>query len=162
MALGRTHDAVNLVALPVFLYFLPKEFYIPFGAGYIVGTFLLSPDLDLKNSRPSKRWGQLRCLWLPYQSFSRHRGLSHVPVVGSILRLLYITFIVLFLYFVLLGIVSILDKSLAIYVAGFDPFGVMNKLFRSEEALFFVLGIITADIIHIVIDGIWSLLKRFT
>ena len=25
----------------------PKEFYIPFTLGYIFGTFLLSPDLDL-------------------------------------------------------------------------------------------------------------------
>jgi len=50
LALGRTHELINLLALPGFLYFLPKEFYLSFSVGYVLGTFLLSPNLDLKHS----------------------------------------------------------------------------------------------------------------
>lgn len=162
MALGRTHDLVNLTALPAFFYFLPKEFYLPFGLGYLVGTFLLSPDIDLPNSRPTKRWSFLRCLWAPYQSLSRHRGLSHVPVVGSLLRLAYIVGVVLFLYFVLIGVVSTLDRGFAMFLASFNPFEFLNDLFRSEKSLYFVAGVICADIVHIILDGISSFVKRLT
>ncbi len=162
MALGRTHDLINLVALPGFLYYLPKELYLPFGAGYLVGTFLLSPDVDLPNSKPTRRWSFLRCVWYPYQSLSQHRGISHVPVIGSLLRLLYLILLIIFLYFVLIGMVSVLDRSLALALTGFNPFSYLNELFRSEESLYFVAGIVCADIVHIVLDGISSMVKRLT
>ncbi|RLJ71371.1 putative metal-binding protein [Hydrogenivirga caldilitoris] len=162
MALGKTHDLINLVALPGFLYFLPKELYIPFGAGYMVGTFLLSPDVDLPNSKPTKRWSFLRCLWYPYQSLSQHRGISHIPVIGSLLRLLYLISVVIFLYFFLLGVVSVLDKGLALALTNFNPFPYLNELFRSEKSMYFVLGILCADVVHIILDGLSSVLKRLT
>ncbi len=162
MALGRTHDLANLLALPGFLYFLPKELYVPFSLGYLVGTFLLSPDLDLPNSKPTRRWGLLRCLWLPYQSISRHRGLSHVPFMGSFLRLLYFTGLLLFLYFVLIGVVSVLDMGAALFLAAFNPFEFLRDILRSEKSLYFVAGILCADIVHIVLDGASSLLRKLT
>ena len=162
MALGRTHDLVNLVALPGFFYFLPKELYVPFGIGYLVGTFLLSPDIDLPNSRPTRRWSFLRCLWAPYQSVSKHRGISHLPVVGSLTRLAYLVGVVLFLYFVLLGIVSTLDRGFALLLANFNPFEFLNDLFRSEESLYFVAGVICADVVHTMLDGVSSFVKKLT
>ena len=162
MALGRTHDLLNLVALPSFLYFLPKELYVPFGLGYMVGTFFLSPDIDLPNSRPTKRWSLLRCVWTPYQSFSRHRGLSHMPVLGSLVRLIYLVGVVIFTYFVLLGVVSMLDKNLGLSLAGYDPFELLNRAFRSRESLYFVAGVVCADIVHILIDISSSFIKRVT
>ena len=160
MALGKTHDLVNLIALPVFFYFIPKELYLPFGAGYIVGTFFLSPDIDLPNSKPTKRWSFLRCIWLPYQTFSAHRGISHIPVIGSLLRLVYLVLLVVFLYFVLLGIVSTLDKGMGVLLTDYNPFYFLNELFRSEASLFFVAGIVCADIVHIVLDNLSSFIKR--
>jgi len=162
MALGRTHDVVNLIALPVFFYYMPKEFYIPFGLGYLIGTFFLSPDIDLPNSKPAKRWSLLRCVWFPYQSFSKHRGVSHLPVIGSLLRLVYITAVVLFLYFFLIGVLSVVDKGLSLFLSSFNPFEFLNSLFRREESLYFVAGIICADIVHILLDGVSSFIKRIT
>ncbi len=162
MALGRTHDLVNLTVLPLFFYFLPKEFYAPFGLGYVVGTFLLSPDVDLPGSKPAKRWGLLRCIWFPYQSLSRHRGISHLPVIGSLLRLLYLIGLVLFLYFTLLGVISTLDKSIAGVLSGFNPFELLSEVFRDEKSLYFVAGIICADTVHIILDGVSSLVKKLT
>jgi len=162
MALGKTHDLVNLLALPGFLYFLPKELYLPFGIGYLVGTFFLSPDVDLPNSKPAKRWRLLRCLWAPYQSLSKHRGISHTPVIGSFLRLAYLVGASLFLYFSLLGLASILGESFAVFLAGFNPFEFLNDLFRREESLYFVAGILCADLVHLVLDGASSLLRKLT
>ncbi|MFZ8861871.1 MAG: DUF2227 family putative metal-binding protein, partial [Thermocrinis sp.] len=101
MALGRTHELINLLVLPGFLYFLPKEFYLSFGVGYVLGTFFLSPDLDLKHSKPSKRWKALKILWRPYQEKSKHRGISHIPILGTFTRLLYIFLIITALYYLL-------------------------------------------------------------
>ena len=160
MALGKTHDAVNLAVLPAFLYFLPKEFYIPFGAGYLVGTFLLSPDIDMPTSNPSKRWSLLRFIWYPYQKFSKHRGLSHVPVIGSLLRLFYITAVVVFLYFSLIGVLTLLDRNLSLQVADFNLLEHLSRVLNSEEGLYFVAGIICADVVHIVLDILWSFFRR--
>jgi len=61
----------------------------------VSGAFLFSglmfgPDLDLL-SRPYKRWGYLRWIWIPYQKMLRHRSiLSHGPIIGTALRLLYL------------------------------------------------------------------------
>ena len=93
MALGKSHDYVILLALHLCLYYTPKEFYIPFTLGYIFGTFLLSPDLALPQSKPSKRWRKLRLIWKPYQSFSNHRGSSHIPVLGTLLRFGYLVMV---------------------------------------------------------------------
>jgi len=160
MALGRTHDLTNLIALPAFLYFVPKEFYLPFSAGYLIGTFLLSPDIDLPGSLPTRRWSVLRCFWLPYQHLTRHRGISHTPVFGSLLRLLYMIFMLLFLYFVLLGVVSTLDRGLGHLLSGFNPFELLNHLFKSDLSLYVVAGIIAADIVHVLLDNLWSFLRR--
>jgi uncharacterized metal-binding protein len=51
---------------------------------------MLSPDLDLP-SRPFKRWGWLRWIWIPYQKVTRHRSIfSHGPIVGTTLRVIYL------------------------------------------------------------------------
>jgi len=69
----------------------PAEVGLIATASYYLAGMYLSPDLDLV-SRPFKRWGLLRWLWLPYQRLiPRHRHwLSHGPVIGSLVRLLYL------------------------------------------------------------------------
>ncbi|HIC98044.1 MAG TPA: hypothetical protein EYP11_06595 [Aquificaceae bacterium] len=162
MALGKTHDIVNIAALPVFLYFLPKEFFVPFGAGYILGTFFLSPDLDLPSSRPTKRWKFLRCLWFPYQLLSKHRGVSHMPLIGSLFRLIYLLGTLLFLYFVFLGMLSLLGGEVLTSVFILDLRGVAEDLLRSEKVLYFVAGVVCADLLHITVDILDSLRKKLT
>ncbi len=60
-------------------------------ASYLLGGLFLSPDLDLQ-SRPFKRWGFLKILWIPYQRFIPHHRhwLSHGVIIGSALRLVYL------------------------------------------------------------------------
>lgn len=161
MALGKSHDFVNLLALPACLYLLPKEFYLPFTAGYLVGTFLLSPDLDLSGSRPSKRWRALRIIWRPYQVFSRHRGISHIPLLGTFVRLAYFFFMLLFLYFVLLGVFSAYLPEAKDLLLSLDPFELFSELAQRQEVFYFALGVVLSEVFHVLLDLLTSLPKRF-
>ena len=160
MASGRTHELLNLMFLPPALYFLPKEVYVPFTAGYLLGTFLLSPDMDMGHSKPAKRWRLLRCIWSPYQAFSKHRGLSHLPVIGSLIRLLYLILALVFIYFVLLGIVSLVKPELIPRLLELNPLSLINRFALTQESAYLVFGIALADIVHVFIDLISSKLKH--
>ncbi|MFM7371445.1 MAG: DUF2227 family putative metal-binding protein, partial [Sphaerospermopsis kisseleviana] len=39
------------------------------------GGLMLSPDLDLPNSNPTRRWGFVSVLWIPYEVMFKHRSL---------------------------------------------------------------------------------------
>ncbi len=94
MASGRNHDRAILFATPIVLAVGSYQFGLEVGviaaASHFLGGYWLSPDLDIK-SAPFLRWGILRFIWLPYQRFIPHRSpLSHAPVLGSVIRLLYL------------------------------------------------------------------------
>lgn len=94
MASGRNHDKAIYFATPV-VGILASQYGLEVGmiaaSAHLLGGLLLSPDLDLI-SRPYKRWGLLRFIWVPYQRLiPRHRHwLSHGVIVGSVVRLLYL------------------------------------------------------------------------
>ena len=103
MASGKTHDKINVIficlfILALFFYNLVNDYkIIYFLLGFLIGTFFLGPDLDLK-SNLYYRWGYLRMIWHPYQKNISHRSLwSHMPVLSDILRLLWVfAFYILF------------------------------------------------------------------
>jgi uncharacterized metal-binding protein len=109
MASGRNHDRAITVTTPVMLAAAIASGHADVGiiatAAYYLGGMYLSPDLDLV-SRPYKRWGLLRWLWLPYQKLiPRHRHwLSHGPVIGSLVRLFYLAALVSPLWFFFPGL----------------------------------------------------------
>jgi len=160
LALGRTHELINLLALPGFLYFLPKEFYLPFSVGYVLGTFLLSPDLDLKHSKPSKRWKALKILWRPYQKKSKHRGISHIPLLGTFTRLLYIFLIITALYYLLYFFLSHYWQESTQKISQLNPLILVEELAYKEWTFYALLGLIASEIIHISLDLLWSFWKR--
>jgi uncharacterized metal-binding protein len=98
MASGRSHDrATRLLALPFGLLWWPG--LGPAAAAIATGSFLigglwLSPDLDTR-SNATRRWGPLRLLWWPYRRLLSHRSLlSHSPLLGTSLRLLWLAALV--------------------------------------------------------------------
>jgi uncharacterized metal-binding protein len=99
MASGRNHDRGIYFATPIVFGIGTYHFGIELGviaaAAHYVGGMMLSPDLDLV-SRPFKRWGLLRWLWIPYQKTVPHHRhwLSHGPVIGSLVRLVYLAALV--------------------------------------------------------------------
>jgi uncharacterized metal-binding protein len=96
MPSGRTHDRITLWSAPVgaalvWLATWDSTKTLIFVGGYLLGGLFLSPDLDI-HSRPYLRWGPLRWIWLPYRRGMHHRSmLSHGPIVGTTVRLLYLS-----------------------------------------------------------------------
>jgi len=95
MPSGRTHDRITLWSLP-FLTSLTfgltqsGNVTLLVSGAFLFSGLMFSPDLDLQ-SRPYKRWGPLRWIWIPYQKTLRHRSLlSHGPIIGTTLRVLYL------------------------------------------------------------------------
>lgn len=95
MPSGRTHDRITVWTLPVLaagaLAATRSPLHVLLATGaYLFGGLMLSPDLDI-HSRPYKRWGPLRWIWLPYRRAMHHRSmLSHGPIVGTVFRLAYL------------------------------------------------------------------------
>jgi uncharacterized metal-binding protein len=95
MPSGSTHDRITLWSLPVVTGLSvaltqSSTLTLIVSGGFLFGGLLLSPDLDLR-SRPFKRWGWLRWIWIPYQKSMHHRSiLSHGPLIGTTLRVLYL------------------------------------------------------------------------
>lgn len=94
MSSGATHDRTALILCGIGVFLWGTAFGVKTAivavVAYLFGTFMLSPDLDLRNSQPSKRWGWFRFLWRPYSKTHAHRGISHNLLFGSAERVLYL------------------------------------------------------------------------
>lgn len=137
----NTHRLFNYVVFIIiagFLYniifslFELKQF-ITLCAGFYVGTDFITPDLDI-NSRAIKRWGRLKVLWYPYMWLFRHGQSSHNIVFGGVVRLLYITLIILFLYYLIFHALPHESMIQTVYV------------------LIFLSGILSANALHVILD----------
>ncbi|GBC98116.1 hypothetical protein HRbin17_00613 [bacterium HR17] len=145
MPSGRVHEVVNLLVLPPTLYALPAGWSkLSFAAGYLVGTFWLTPDLDLATSRPARRWGVLRLLWLPYAWLFRHRGVSHRPLLGALTRLLYLA---------ALG-------GLGLWLLDQWGYHWHPSITLSRNWLSFFAGLLLADGLHLLLDATLTRRRR--
>lgn len=90
MASGKNHDRAGIIANAIALLSLDPLIV----AGSFLGWCYLSPDVDT-SSKPFYRWGILSPIWYPLQSVTKHRGITHVPVVGAIALQLYLAGLVL-------------------------------------------------------------------
>jgi uncharacterized metal-binding protein len=103
MALYKSHLKFNLIiALPFFLFFLYFFFHvqikylITFSAVFVYASYFLSPDVDLsyKNNLFSLK-GILTLPFLLYSFIFRHRGISHIPILGTLTRIAYLAVLIL-------------------------------------------------------------------
>ena len=138
---GRTHERLNLLvgagALALWAAAgAPRpDLLLAGGAGYLLGSFLVTPDMDQAgkgSSRALRRWGALWVLWLPYGALFRHRGVSHLWPLGALTRILYLAF--------LLAPLAPLFGDLP----GRLPPGSLPAL---------VAGFLLADLLHVLADG---------
>jgi uncharacterized metal-binding protein len=142
MASGRNHDRAITATTPIILATAIAMGHADVGLivtpSYYLAGMYLSPDLDLI-SRPYKRWGFLRCLWLPYQKLiPRHRRwLSHGPVVGSLVRLLYLAALVSPLWLLFPGLQQIQWSG-----------------FTAPNAMAFFCGVESSALNHLLLDGL--------
>lgn len=139
---GYNYHRLFNYAIFIFIAFLMYEWNITsinlkhllvFLAGYYAGTEFITPDLDT-DSAALKKWGRLKILWLPYKWLFEHGKSSHNIMYGAIVRIIYVSAIIL-------GIYYLLFKSL-------PPGSMISSLFF----IVFIMGIIIANAMHIVLD----------
>jgi len=161
MPSGKTHTRIDLLMLIVLIgvasyfwdpltdYFGRDEF-VEYGGVFVVaymfGTFLLSPDMDLNTSDPMKNWGVLRLLWRPYAQLFKHRGFSHVPILGTLTRIVYI----LLLVYVLCAVAN------ALFDMGWELSIDKLKDIDKKTVLWGVCGLCLPDLFHIVADRMFK------
>ena len=141
----KTHSSFNLlIALPLFLsigYFylhLGTMSLVAFGVIFSYGTLFLSPDLDLTYLvKTTSIRGLLTLPFRPYSRLFRHRGLSHMPFVGTLTRVIWLSLIILGIFYAL--------------NMGHQPFLSFIKVHR-EIFLYSLGGLIAADLCHLLLD----------
>ncbi|ENQ3106996.1 Uncharacterized metal-binding protein [Bacillus sp. 491mf] len=153
MPSGKTHTKINLVSLPIVLFMLVSygltnfDFLLMFVIGFIVGTYFLTPDLDIHSSA-YRKWGLLRIFWYPYQTVMPHRSpLTHTIIIGDLIRLLYM--LLVFSPFLYVLNKTVLEGKL-----------VEIAKVHEVEIFTFVLGVIAASTLHIVADSINTRRKK--
>lgn len=113
MPSGRTHDRITFVCLvPVVVLglLISRDFFLTLilAATFVFSGLMFGPDLDI-HSVQYNRWGCFKPLWLPYRKMLRHRSIfSHGPVIGTVLRLIYLLTIVIVLAMVGVAIAQII------------------------------------------------------
>ncbi|MBE9206628.1 metal-binding protein [Nostoc sp. LEGE 06077] len=116
MPSGQTHDRITLWALPLvaggaFWQTRSSSVTLLVAGGFMFGGLMFGPDLDIY-SRQYQRWGYLRWIWLPYQKSLRHRSfLSHGPIIGTTLRVIYLSCVLAITALIVLVIVEKLGNT---------------------------------------------------
>jgi uncharacterized metal-binding protein len=140
VASGKNHDRSILFATPIIGIVGVShslELGIVAAAAHIVAGLYLSPDLDLV-SKPYKRWGWLRWIWVPYQKLipcHRH-WLSHGVIVGSVVRLLYLAALLLPMWVIFPGLRQV------------------QWVITWEKAIAFLVGVELSALNHLLLDGL--------
>ncbi len=172
MPSGRTHDRITLWTLPiltggVLLATRSPSQALLFSGTYLFGGMMLSPDLDIR-SRPYKRWGIMRWMWLPYQRAMHHRSmLSHGPILGTVFRLAYLgAWLLLFWVIGVIAIAQITDPKnwQTLSMEQIDQGLLQLKALMFEhpsETLMLFLGLEFGGMSHALSDWGGSSWKRF-
>lgn len=169
MPSGATHTKASLAALP-FLYVGAAGFFLFFhdpisatgiAVGATVGVFI-TPDIDHKARTVeeqrvymiSDRLGKAyEALWSPYAVLvGKHRGVSHVPILGTLTRAFYLLASLKIAQYVILGILWELGLQDSLYIP------LVDRKIPIEIQFLFVFGILVGwmlmDFVHIALDAV--------
>lgn len=157
---GDRHDfwatlVVSLVAVLILYYKGDPVYGIAFFVGGLLQTYWLSPDLDIPSNKiPCKAWHRWKRLglgwyWRLYTAlipYHRHIA-SHLPGLGTCLRLLYLLWFPSLLY----------SASAILWLYGVLPaptiVGLAIPFYGLGLAVCYLLGAIAADTVHWILDG---------
>ncbi|MGY6528919.1 MAG: metal-binding protein [Cyanobacterium sp.] len=164
MPSGKNHDRITWLCLPwIFIgtIIVSKDLLTGFvvASGFLFSGMMFGPDLDIYSVQ-FKRWGHFKFIWLPYQKYLRHRSFfSHGFIIGTVIRSLYLSLIILLLGFVLGAI------ALTIFPQIWQWQGIVNNLrivgtIYIKEIVALFIGLELGAMSHYVADGIGSWLKK--
>ncbi len=113
--------------------------------GYFIGSCILTPDLDSRKSKPSQLGG---IIFKPYTILSTHRRLSHDTLIGTFLRIIYISLLVI--------VLIILYKAIFLNSINFNNFELILLLIKDywKEILSAITGLFISNMLHIIIDAL--------
>ena len=164
MPSGQTHDRITLWSLPAVTSLTlaatqSGNLALIVSGGFLFSGLMFSPDLDLK-SRPFKRWGWLRWIWIPYQKAMRHRSLfSHGLFIGTTLRVLYLGLWTILIGVLTLGVVQ-LFRDVPWSWARFTQELVHSLIRYRVEWIALFIGLELGAMTHSVSDWTHSAFKR--
>lgn len=122
----KTHDFITylllIVLTPISLIYIGVNiFTLLFILSYLFSGLMFNGDLDCY-SKPYNRWYILKYIWIPYQHLIKHRSiLSHGILIGTIIRILYLSFIpFIFFHPEILRYVSLYYKELFYIFLGLE------------------------------------------
>lgn len=166
MPKGTVHNAINTVTLaaiggvvvaarvsghiaPDIQPMLTNTSAAAFAGSYLVGTFLVTPDLDLAegNVDAKKHWGALGFLWVPYGLMFHHRGISHTYFPGPLTRLLYLLLMLAAIAGLASPLVKVLEQHYHFTLT-------LPTIHPGPVALAVLLGFFVSQWIHLLADGI--------
>ncbi|BAQ60309.1 uncharacterized metal-binding protein [Geminocystis sp. NIES-3708] len=165
MSSGKNHDRITWICLPliltIFLVFTKRfDFSFLASLGFLFSGLMFGPDLDIYSIQ-YQRWGFLKFIWLPYQKTLKHRSFfSHGFIIGTIIRICYLSFILLIFFFLFLAIANL-------FVFGewhwqkymINTYSIVKNKYW-QELLFLFIGLELGAMSHYVADYISSLLKK--
>lgn len=132
-------------------------------AGMLFGTYFADPDLDqdhiTRTEARIRRWPVVGvplyiafvAFWYPYAKQTRHRGLSHRPVIGTLLRLGYILLVFMLINTVGRWILFGTPKGWADLLLSL----IIWIIHRPGQASAWVAGECLADLLHTLTDRLW-------
>lgn len=163
MALGKTHDRINLIMGTLIcgvLIGFGQDPYVTgsFAFGWLVSTLIFSPDSDLM---PKARTGPLRFFLYPYSVFFKHRGLSHSFLFGTVTRFVYGILMLGLLTYVLYEMDKIKFSPKDYFSFLYYWLRAFNYDYLQYQMLAWLFGgAFLADLCHIFTDVISSGLKK--
>ncbi len=134
----RLFNYMLFIAIIVALFVRDKtlidlKMLLALGAGFYIGTDFITPDLDT-DSTAIKRWGSFKIIMLPYKWMFSHRQSSHNIVYGAVIRILYVSLIIVGIYYILFRSLPGENTILSVYIFSF------------------LIGIIIANALHVLLD----------
>ena len=125
-------------------------------AGIAVASLVLSPDMDLFNSKSMDDWGLLRLFWWPYSKLAKHRDRLHIPVLGTAVRWLYVAAILLLFTVLFRFWFRRIGLNVSFDFAGDTEDIIYNALYLADV----FLGAVLADTTHYILDITTTGIKR--
>ena len=134
-------------------YYYAPEAVAPVLIGATIGAFI-TPDADVDHkTKPEDVLRQIPVLgivfqtaWYPYALLHRHRGVSHVPVIGTLGRMAYSLLVILCLLLFWCGLV---------WYTGGDPAVLVETVADAVVRLanVYLLGAwLAQDLVHLLLD----------
>ncbi|NCO76329.1 MAG: metal-binding protein [Cyanobacteria bacterium] len=164
MPSGKNHDKITWLCLPFILgisIIITRELDLTFllTMGFIFSGLMFGPDLDIYSIQ-YQRWGFLQFIWLPYQKSLKHRSFfSHGFVIGTIIRVFYLTFILLIVAFLLVAMAKIIFgfswQWQKFIINSYEA--IKNQYW--QEILSLLIGLELGAMSHYIADNIDSRLK---